>query len=718
MHRTFSVPRLIGWWSLLITLALHVPAVSAQTPLQPANFPLGPQTREPTVINLAVGTSRPCQMTTQADLKRVENPNSRVARVEQVKGKTNEVLLVAANPGKTIVTLTDQNDRVEVCEVVVTAGAVQPQDGFKVLVMQKDEQKNVTLKQPPLGGTEITRNDVVKVVQSNVDPKVFTFIGVGTGKTRITFYFDAKKTQSMTYEVEVPLENRIEQLRQLLKKIAPYDAVEATELQGSRAAINVEGDISKETTVAVLLTGTVAKAETADLIFRAANAIFPPTLITDSGPRGSVNVNETRLDRLNVVNQIRIRGVHHVQLEVVVAVVNRSEARNMASNWSINGANWFASSIFGGPFAFTNILTPSPNGAVASLSQTGTANLPFGIVNSNGSFQAYLSLLRTEGLTKILAEPRVVTLSGRPAIITSGGQTPVLTASGQGAPSVDYKSFGTVVKFLPVVLGNGKIHLEVNPEISNINQAAGITIPGVVPTVVPGFDVRNAIVSVEIEDGQTLAIGGLIQNKIIATISRVPVLGDLPYLSTLFSTKTYTENEEEMIILVTPRLVDPVDCTKIPKYLPGRETRSPSDFEFFLEGIMEAPRGVRNVRPLHLQGPHVNAENIGQIPCGDIYGHRGGSCANGNCGAIPAPTNTTYVPRTYPNSSPSMAMPSFPEPTIPTTSPRISEPELPSVPLPSSLDPVVPTTPGASLPNGQNNARPVLPPIPVGPAGR
>src|SRR6185295_9908316 len=138
--------------------------------------------------------------------------------------------------------------------------------------------------------------------------------------------------------------------------------------------------------------------------------------------------------------------------------------------------------------------------------------------------------------------------------------------------------FGTVVKFLPVVLGNGKIHLEVNPELSNINQAAGISIPGATPTIVPGFDVRSALVTVEMEDGQTLAIGGLIQNRQTASITRVPVLGDLPYLGALFSSKNYIEQEEEMIILVTPRLVEPVDCTKIPKYLPGRETRSASDF--------------------------------------------------------------------------------------------------------------------------------------------
>jgi pilus assembly protein CpaC len=707
MHRTFSVPRLLGWWSLLITLTLHVGthAASAQAPHQSAI-----STPASSIIELAVGSTRPCQMTTRADLKRVENPNSRVARVEQIAGKTNEILLVAESPGRTLVTFTDQNDRVEVCEVIVAAGAVQPQDSFKVLVMQKDEQKNITLKQPPLGGTEITRNDVVKVEQSKVDPKVFTFIGVGTGKTRVTFYLDAKRTQTVTYDIEIPLENRVEQLRKLIREIAPYDDVRVKEMEGSRATINFEGDVAKENTIAVLLTGTVAKAETAELIFRAANAIFPPTVIQTQDNRGGRDIAETKVDRLNVVNQIRIRGVHQVQLEVVVAVVNRSEARSMANNFSINGSNWFASSIFGGPFAFTNLLTPTPGGAVANLSQTGTANLPFGIMNSNGSFQAYLSLLRTEGLTKILAEPRVVTLSGKPAYITSGGQTPVLTASGQGAPSVDYKQFGTVVKFLPVVLGNGKIHLEVNPELSNINQAAGITIPGVVPTVVPGFDVRSALVTVQIEDGQTLAIGGLIQNKVIATISRVPVLGDLPYLSTLFSTSSYQENEEEMIILVTPRLVDPVDCTKIPKYLPGRETRSPSDFELFLEGIMEAPRGVRNVRPLHPKGPHMYAENIGQIPCSDGSCNRGGGCSTGNCGTIPSVTTANYTPRT----SPPMAMPSFP--SIPTSNYREIDMPTPT-PLPSNLNPVVPTSPGIPMTPRQFDSPPVLPPINVGPAG-
>src|SRR5262249_55028822 len=161
-------------------------------------------------------------------------------------------------------------------------------------------------------------------------------------------------------------------------------------------------------------------------------------------------------------------GVHQVQLEVVVAVVNRSAARNMTFSFNIVGANWFVSSLFGGTQGVTSVLTPlSPGNVVSTLTPTGTgANIPFGVLNGNSSVMGFLQLLRTEGLTKILAEPRVTTLSGRSAQIVSGGQTPILTATGLGASTVDYKSFGTVVNFLPVVLGNGKIHLEVSPEFS------------------------------------------------------------------------------------------------------------------------------------------------------------------------------------------------------------------------------------------------------------
>ena len=117
--------------------------------------------------------------------------------------------------------------------------------------------------------------------------------------------------------------------------------------------------------------------------------------------------------------------------------------------------------------------------------------IPFGVLGNKSSFTGFLQALRTEKLAKVLAEPRVTTLSGRPAYIISGGETPVLTSSGQGAPSVSYKQFGTVVNFLPIVLGNGKIHLEVRPELSDIDAAVGINIGGINPTVIPGFATRS-----------------------------------------------------------------------------------------------------------------------------------------------------------------------------------------------------------------------------------
>src|SRR5262249_41182112 len=151
--------------------------------------------------------------------------------------------------------------------------------------------------------------------------------------------------------------------------------------------------------------------------------------------------------------------------------------------------------------------------------------------------------------------------------------------------------------------------------------AAGISInTGLAVTQVPGFDIRLVQVAVQIEDGQTLAIGGLIQNSVNTTVTKVPLLGDLPFLGCCFSSKTSTEVEEELIILVTPHLVDPMACTQLPKYLPGQETRNVDDFELFLEGILEAPRGQRTINVPGYTGAWTNAP--GGYPCNDASGMR------------------------------------------------------------------------------------------------
>jgi len=523
------------------------------------------------------------------------------------------------------------------------------------------------------GNLKRVENNNSKVLNVTAVPKEFDKVrleGIATGRARVTL--TDQKDQAEIIDVVV-ISDRVKELREAIARAVPT------------GSINVNSTDSGNT---IVVSGTVLTTDDARVIQQLGASVGG-----------------------NVINNVKLGGVQQVQLEVIIAVVNRSEARNMSFSFSSNSQNWFASSIFGAPFTFANAIAAAPAAATSSITQTGAANIPFGILNSKNSFLGFLQALRTENLAKIIAEPRITTLSGRPAYIVSGGETPLLTSSGQGAPTISYKQFGTVVNFLPIVLGNGKIHLEVRPELSDIDNTLGISIPGITPTIVPGFRTRSAQVAIQMEDGQTLAIGGLIQNNVNASISRVPVLGDLPFLGVAFTSKQYTETEQELVILVTHRLVDPVDCTKIPRYLPGRESRSPDDFELFLEGIMEAPRGPRNVNlhPRSYEAAYKNSANIGLYPCGD-NGRGGPGCAQGNCAptqlsGLGTPAGSTRVDFARP-----MPTPSFPEvPAIPTSSSSGTGnvellPASPSIP---TLGPVTPSIPTQR----EQQPRPVLPPV-------
>ena len=544
MHRTFSVPRLIGWWSLLVALTLHVGtlAASAQSTIQPANYAPG-QSDNPQrpVIRMVLGTSSTCTMTTRADLKRVENPNGKIVRVERIPDKTNEIRLVAEFPGRTFVTFTDQKDYVEIHEVVVV-GEVQDAKKITMLKLEKGDQVTKTLEKAALGGLRITRSEVVEVKQAQNDPKSFTFIARGAGLTRV-FFFSDKDQQNIlaVFDVEVAPEDPIGQLRDIIKQI-PTASVTVTKIKLPPLAGVPQQPGVPITTDGVILTGYVTNAELTlqGPPSRRARRLFPasPTGQMQQVSSGATTTTTT-LTRDNVINQIRIAGVQQVQLHVVVAVVNRSRARQMSFSFAANGNEWFAVQppIGGGPPpSSTRSALASRNTAGGAAgrrhrappSPTGHRQFPnvqpsAWAFHNNNNFLSFLQILTTEGVTKILAEPRVTTLSGRPANILSGGSTPILTSAGVGAPSVSYQQFGTVVNCLPVVQGNGKILLEVKADISSINAANGISIAGVTPTSVPGFDQRTAQVTVMLEDGQTIAIGGLIQNKVNATrSSKIP----------------------------------------------------------------------------------------------------------------------------------------------------------------------------------------------------
>jgi pilus assembly protein CpaC len=347
---------------------------------------------------------------------------------------------------------------------------------------------------------------------------------------------------------------------------------------------------------------------------------------------------------------MRVGGVQQVQLDVVVAFVSRSELRRMSFDFLNIGHHHNLSSTLGGAIVNPNLGTALPNMVgfdlpvinVVGAPNGAPANLFLGVFNDEQAFFGLLQALRNENLAKILAQPKLVTLSGRSATLLSGGQQAIPETAGLGSVSVRFEPFGTQLNFLPIVLGNGKIHLEVEPEVSNIDASVGTSIAG---TIVPGRNTQRVHTTVQIEDGQTLAIGGLIQNSVTGVTTKVPVLGDLPFIGAAFSSKSFQDVESELVVLVTPHLVDPMACDQVPKLLPGQETRTPDDFELFLEGILEAPRGPRDVCPDHHYVPAFkNGPTNGMYPCagcsaGGHPGHGHGVSDASCCSHAQAPVD-------------------------------------------------------------------------------
>jgi pilus assembly protein CpaC len=304
-------------------------------------------------------------------------------------------------------------------------------------------------------------------------------------------------------------------------------------------------------------------------------------------------------------------------------------------------------------------------GTPTAITPSQNANFQFAVVPTQ--FFGALQALRTEGLAKFLAEPRVVTQTGRPAFFLAGGRQAVLgPASGINGPGVAFEQIGIQIEVLPIVYGNGQIWLEINPTNRQVNQGLGIT---TVFGATPGFTEQQARCAIMLESGQTFAIGGLIQNSVQAAAAKVPVLGDLPFIGVAFSSIRHEERESELVILVTPRLVHPLDCCQVPKRLPGRETRSPDDYELFLENVLEAPRGQRKVwTGKQYNAPYKCDPTIGTYPC---VGHlcTGPNLGNGGTNCGPNGCATGVAPLT-PHGAVNGRDPAAPPATLPATVPQ------------------------------------------------
>jgi pilus assembly protein CpaC len=370
-----------------------------------------------------------------------------------------------------------------------------------------------------------------------------------------------------------------------------------------------------------------------------------------------------------VHNQVKVGGGQQVMLQVRLMEVSRTKLRALGvdfANIQSNGS--FVASSTGSLLKMAGVPTFTKGSALS----TGAETFSFGIMDPNNTFFGFLDALRQEQLAKILAEPNLVTVSGRPAYFNEGGEIPISVPQSLGTVTIVYRPYGTQVDFVPIVLGNGYIRLEVRPRISQLDYTHSITLNG---TTVPALVVREVDTGVEMRAGQTLAIAGLVQNQVESTKSGIPWLMDLPYAGAMFRKVTDQINEVELLIMVTPQLIQAMDPNEVPLCGPGLNTTNPTDLELYGKGYIEVPNlclpGGPQAGPPIIGGPNSGSgpmvgPNPGAGPgLGDVYD---GGMPNG----APLPPPSLQLPNQAPSSN-----------SLPTVLPPVNPPSPAIQPSPS-----------------------------------
>lgn len=272
-----------------------------------------------------------------------------------------------------------------------------------------------------------------------------------------------------------------------------------------------------------------------------------------------------------------------VQVDVRVVEFSRSVLHSVGLNLFTNRSG-FSWGVFS-PSSLGQVNTGRPVGGVGGVGRNDYPRLTFqdsrspvsdafNLLFSRGGLVGHLSLLEGNGLARVLAEPSLVALSGQNASFLAGGEIPIPVPQGLGSVAVEFKPFGIGLTVTPTVLANDRIVLKVAPEASDLDYNNALQLNG---TLVPAIITRRADTTVELGDNETFVIGGLVNSSTRSNLDKVPLLGDLPVLGSFFKNLRYTQDERELLILVTPHLVRPLAAGAPTPPLPGeREQRDPS----------------------------------------------------------------------------------------------------------------------------------------------
>jgi pilus assembly protein CpaC len=385
--------------------------------------------------------------------------------------------------------------------------------------------------------------DVADVVP--LTDQSFYVLGKAVGQTNITVY-DGKK--QLVGIVDVEVSHDAARLQEELSKRVPGGSIRASSVNGK-----------------ILLSGTAPDATGVE------RAV---TIAKQFGP--------------DVINSVSVGTSQQVMLEVRFVEVKRNAGRELGVNFTGKSSSITNTLSDGG-----NTSGTLPNGQSAGGLFTGAASLlsgsaPYGtgvvqLVADNLNVDLLIRALEERGVARRLAEPNLVALSGDTASFLAGGEIPIPVAAEDNKVTVTYKTYGVGLAFTPTVLDRGQINLKIIPEVSEIDTTDYY---GTGTINVPSFVVRRANTTVELRDGQSLAIAGLLQSKSASAVQQLPWVGNLPVIGPLFRSTSFQKDETELVILITPRLVRPV--------APGTALRTPADKlrpgtdrDIFLDGKLE-----------------------------------------------------------------------------------------------------------------------------------
>lgn len=382
---------------------------------------------------------------------------------------------------------------------------------------------------------------------STLSDRTIYVLGKAPGRTTLTLLGPDGR---LITNVEVQVTPDIAEFKERLRQILPGEAIE----------VRTAND-------GIVLSGVVSSIERLDRALDLANRYAP--------------------DRVS--NLMVVGGTQQVMLKVRFAEVQRRIIKDLSAGLNIIQAG--SDAVLSAASGAGSLVAGTSLGTAAStqLNLDNTSVGQFGIGFDVGSvgFGVLLEALETKNLVRTLAEPNLTALSGQEASFLAGGEYPIPVTDNDGGVTIDYKPFGVQLSFIPRVVDGHRINLELNAAVSAIDLGTSVTNSGF---AVNGFTRRETKTTVEMMDGQSFAIAGLLQDDFSDSAAQVPWLGDIPVLGALFRSANYERDQSELVVIITPHLVTPTRGEALA--LPTDRVRIPTESELFLFGQTARPAGA------------------------------------------------------------------------------------------------------------------------------